>query len=154
MKIKLNYLTFTYNICKLNQGDIMKEISKSLLRYKWYIVLVILLLIVQAYCNLALPTYTSNIINVGIEESGITSVVPIKLKESTFNSLLSNSEYSSKIKSSYECLDGVCTNINDSLTEEDVMSSLEKMYNTTNRSEIINNLKCINQKFILQSILL
>ncbi len=119
----------------------MKEIVACLSKYKWAILAVIGLLIMQAYCNLALPTYTSNIVNVGIEQSGITSVVPIKLKESTFNSLLENSGYSSVIKSSYECISGVCTKVNDNLSESDVISSLEKMYNTTIRSEIINNLK-------------
>ncbi len=141
MKVKEFHLTFTVNKCKLNYGDIMKEIVKCLSKYKWAILAVIGLLIIQAYCNLALPTYTSNIVNVGIEESGITSVVPIKLKESTFNSLLENSEYSSAIKSSYECTSGVCTKVNDNLSESDVTPFLEKMYNTTNRSEIINNLK-------------
>lgn len=134
-------MTFIIHECKLNYGDIMKEIVKCLSKYKWAILAVIGLLIMQAYCNLALPTYTSNIVNVGIEESGITSVVPIKLKESTFNSLLENSGYSSVIKSSYECTSGVCTKINDNLSESDVISSLEKIYNTTTRSEIINNLK-------------
>lgn len=134
-------MTFIIHECKLNYGDIMKEIVKCLSKYKWAILAVIGLLIMQAYCNLALPTYTSNIVNVGIEESGITSVVPIKLKESTFNSLLENSGYSSVIKSSYECISGVCTKVNDNLSESDVAPSLEKIYNTTTRSEIINNLK-------------
>ena len=134
-------MTFIIHECKLNYGDIMKEIVKCLSKYKWAILAVIGLLIMQAYCNLALPTYTSNIVNVGIEESGITSVVPIKLKESTFNRLLENSEYSSVIKSSYECTSGVCSKVNDNLSESDVAPLLEKMYNTTNRSEIINNLK-------------
>ena len=140
-KVKEIHLTFIIHECKLNYGDIMKEIVKCLSKYKWAILAVIGLLITQAYCNLALPTYTSNIVNVGIEQSGITSVVPIKLKESTFNSLLENSGYSSVIKSSYECISGVCTKVNDNLSESDVAPSLEKMYNTTTRSEIINNLK-------------
>ena len=140
-KVKEIHLTFIIHECKLNYGDIMKEIVKCLSKYKWAILAVIGLLITQAYCNLALPTYTSNIVNVGIEQSGITSVVPIKLKESTFNSLLENSGYSSVIKSSYECISGVCTKVNDNLSESDVAPSLEKIYNTTTRSEIINNLK-------------
>lgn len=140
-KVKEIHLTFIVHECKLNYGDIMKEIVKCLSKYKWAILAVIGLLIMQTYCNLALPTYTSNIVNVGIEQSGITSVVPIKLKESTFNSLLENSGYSSVIKSSYECISGVCTKVNDNLSESDVAPSLEKMYNTTTRSEIINNLK-------------
>lgn len=140
-KVKEIHLTFIIHECKLNYGDIMKEIVACLSKYKWAILAVIGLLIMQAYCNLALPTYTSNIVNVGIEQSGITSVVPIKLKESTFNRLLENSGYSSVIKSSYECISGVCTKVNDNLSESDVAPSLEKIYNTTTRSEIINNLK-------------
>lgn len=119
----------------------MKEISRCLLKYKCLILAVIALLIVQAYCNLALPTFTSNIVNVGIESSGITSVVPIKLTSSTFNSLLLNASDESLIRRSYECDNFVCTKINDNLTEKEVLPSLEKIYNTTNRSEIINNLK-------------
>lgn len=119
----------------------MKEISRCLLKYKCLILAVIALLIVQAYCNLALPTFTSNIVNVGIESSGITSVVPIKLTSSTFNSLLLNASDESLIRRSYKCDNVICTKINDNLTEEEVLPSLEKIYNTTNRSEIINNLK-------------
>ena len=119
----------------------MKEISRCLLKYKCPILAVIALLIVQAYCNLALPTFTSNIVNVGIESSGITSVVPIKLTSSTFNSLILNASDENLIRRSYECANFVCTKINDNLTEKEVLPSLEKIYNTTNRSEIINNLK-------------
>lgn len=119
----------------------MKEISRCLLKYKCLILAVIALLIVQAYCNLALPTFTSNIVNVGIESSGITSVVPIKLTSSTFNSLILNASDENLIRRSYECANFVCTKINDNLTEKEVLPSLEKIYNTTNRSEIINNLK-------------
>ncbi len=119
----------------------MKKISRCLLKYKCLILAVIALLIVQAYCNLALPTFTSNIVNVGIESSGITSVVPIKLTSSTFNSLILNASDENLIRRSYECANFVCTKINDNLTEKEVLPSLEKIYNTTNRSEIINNLK-------------
>ena len=119
----------------------MKEISRCLLKYKCHILAVIALLIVQAYCNLALPTFTSDIVNVGIESSGITSVVPIKLTSSTFNSLLLNASDESLIRRSYERDNFVCTKVNDNLTEKEVLPSLEKIYNTTNRSEIINNLK-------------
>ena len=119
----------------------MKEISKCLLKYKYLILSVILLLVVQAYFNLALPTYTSDIINVGIEASGIDSVVPIKLREEVYNELLLNVEDDSKIISSYECESGVCSLISSDLKEEDVLLCLESMYNTTNKSEIINKLK-------------
>ena len=40
------------------------------------IIVVILLLVVQALCDLELPQYTSDIINNGIGQSGISSNVP------------------------------------------------------------------------------
>lgn len=119
----------------------VKEIKESLFKYKFLILFVILLLIVQAYFNLSLPTYTSDIINVGIESSGVESVVPLKLKEETFSKLLNNTNDVSLIKNSYSCIDGVCSLINEDLSESDVFYSLESMYDTTNRSEIINYLK-------------
>ena len=54
----------------------MKEILKVLKKYIFAILLVVILLVIQAKCDLALPEYTSNIINVGIQQSGISSVVP------------------------------------------------------------------------------
>ena len=37
---------------------------------------IVLLLIVQAYCDLALPQYTSDIVDVGIQQGGITMLRP------------------------------------------------------------------------------
>lgn len=37
--------------------------------------LIIVLLVIQANCDLSLPTYTSNIVNVGIQQSGIEDAV-------------------------------------------------------------------------------
>lgn len=43
------------------------------------IILVIILLFLQAYCDLALPQYMSNIVNVGIQQGGVESVIPQKI---------------------------------------------------------------------------
>lgn len=123
----------------------MKEILKTLFKYKWTILIIVILLFMQAYCNLALPSYTSDIINVGIEESGITSIVPEKIRVSEFNKLLNYVSDKEKIKEAYECGD-VCVLI----TKDDLTSELEvPMSNLVsngessdlNRSEIINYLK-------------
>lgn len=45
----------------------MKYLKKS----AGYIILIIALLFLQAYCDLSLPDYTSKIVNVGIQQSGI-----------------------------------------------------------------------------------
>lgn len=123
----------------------MKEIFKTLFKYKWTMLIIVILLFMQAYCNLALPSYTSDIINVGIEESGITSIVPEKIRVSEFNKLLNYVSDKEKIKEAYECSD-VCVLI----TKDDLTSELEvPMSNLVsngessdlNRSEIINYLK-------------
>jgi len=63
----------------------MKNILATLKDYKWQIILVLILLVIQAYCNLALPTYTSDIVNVGIQQNGIESLIPISIKESDYS---------------------------------------------------------------------
>ena len=42
------------------------------------ILVIIALLVVQAYCDLALPSYTSDIVDVGITNGGIENVAPEK----------------------------------------------------------------------------
>ena len=54
----------------------------KLLGKKWLpIAVIIVLLFVQAYCDLALPEYTSNIVNIGIQQSGIEDAVPEKIRQ-------------------------------------------------------------------------
>ena len=65
----------------------MKEILKTLSKYKWSILLVIGLLVGQAYCDLALPTYTSNIVNIGIQNGGVENITPIAMREETYNNI-------------------------------------------------------------------
>ena len=42
------------------------------------IIFVVVLLVIQAYCDLSLPSYMSKIVNVGIQQSGIDCVTPEK----------------------------------------------------------------------------
>ena len=62
----------------------MKSIFKNMLPYWKTIVIVIALLFVQAWCDLSLPAYTSDIIDVGIQNNGIEHVVPESLTEDEF----------------------------------------------------------------------
>ncbi len=83
----------------------MKDILK---KYTGKIILVVLLLLVQAYCDLALPDYTSKIINVGIQQKGISSEVADVLTDKTFDNL---SALDSKLKGYYEKVDKTDKNI-------------------------------------------
>ena len=66
----------------------MKHIFKTLKKYTWQILLVILLLFLQANCNLELPNYTSKIVDVGIQQSGIEDNVLEVIRESEYNKLM------------------------------------------------------------------
>lgn len=66
----------------------MLKLVPYMKKYAGYVVLIIMLLFGQAYCDLALPSYTSNIVNVGIQQSGIEDAVPDKLREETAQVLM------------------------------------------------------------------
>lgn len=73
----------------------MKNIFRNLKKYWYFVILILALLIVQAYCDLSLPDYTSNLIDVGIANSGIEHAVPQYLSEKGFlevEAFLSNEE--------------------------------------------------------------
>lgn len=71
------------------------------------IVAVVMLLVVQAVCDLSLPDYTSNIVNVGIQQSGIENAVPKVIRESELNknTLFMNNSDKEKVEESYTLLD-------------------------------------------------
>ena len=54
----------------------MLRISRYFKVYLWPILLAIVLLFVQALCDLSLPNYMSNIVNVGIQQGGIADAAP------------------------------------------------------------------------------
>ncbi len=65
----------------------MIKIFKNFKNSKGSVILIIMLLILQAYCDLALPQYTSDIVDVGIQQSGIENAVPKQIREETYQSL-------------------------------------------------------------------
>ena len=54
----------------------MKNIFRFLSHYLWAVALVVVLLIAQAFFELALPDYTSDLLNYGLQQGGITDAVP------------------------------------------------------------------------------
>ena len=62
----------------------MINIFRNLKKYWYLVILILVLLFVQAYCDLSLPDYTSNLIDVGIANSGMEHAVPEYLTESGF----------------------------------------------------------------------
>lgn len=66
----------------------MKKLFQFLKPYAAQVLLILCVLVVQAYCDLSLPTYTSDIVNVGIQQSGIDEEVPENISEEEMNRLL------------------------------------------------------------------
>lgn len=78
------------------------------------IILIIILLAIQALCDLELPSYTSDIINNGIQGGGITSSVPEVLTEDLFGAILRISDDKIAIDVSYDYI------ITDNLSKQDL----------------------------------
>ena len=73
--------------CRKNRFN-RKELFQFLKQYAPRVLLILCVLVVQAYCDLSLPTYTSNIVNVGIQQSGIDEEIPENISEEEMNRLL------------------------------------------------------------------
>lgn len=75
----------------------LKQCKKSVLA-------IIVLLVVQAYCDLALPQYTSDIVDVGIQQGGIEYAAPEQMRKETFDRLkkLMTSEEKEAAEAFYE----------------------------------------------------
>ena len=65
----------------------MIKIFKQLGRHWAACLAVVALLVVQAYCDLSLPDYTSKIVDVGIQQGGIESPVPDTVRDTTLQAL-------------------------------------------------------------------
>ena len=65
----------------------MGKIAKYLAQAWPATLIVFLLLVVQAFCDLRLPQYTSDIVDVGIGQGGIEYAAPEKLREETYEDL-------------------------------------------------------------------
>lgn len=59
------------------------RIVKNLANHKIAVALVVVLLAVQAFCDLSLPNYTSDIVDIGIQQSGIEHAATSQLSERT-----------------------------------------------------------------------
>ena len=62
----------------------MSKIFKNMIPYWKSILVILVLLFVQAWCDLSLPSYTSDIIDVGIQNSGVEHVTPKRITEEEF----------------------------------------------------------------------
>ncbi len=84
----------------------MHKLLKYLKKSTIPIIVVIGLLVLQAYCDLSLPAYTSDIVDVGIQQGGIKTPLPKVLRESQMNKiqLVVNPENKDMVLDSYRLL--------------------------------------------------
>ena len=101
---------------------ILKYLKKS---WAW-IILILALLIVQAYCDLSLPQYTSDIVDTGIQQSGIDSCLPEQMRSSEMDKLTLFLEDGEKdeLLSAYTA-DGDVYRLNE--IDKDTKASLEEL---------------------------
>ncbi len=65
----------------------MFKLMKYLKESKVSVAIIVALLILQAYCDLALPSYTSDIVDVGIGQNGIENAVPEVMRPETLEGI-------------------------------------------------------------------
>lgn len=79
------------------------QIVKYLLEHKVAVVAIALFLVVQAVCDLSIPTYTADIVNVGIQQSGVTHDSPDQIRPETLDTvcLMVDDDQSQEIRDAY-----------------------------------------------------
>jgi len=85
----------------------MLKIIKHLKPFVASIIAVICLLSIQAVCDLSLPDYMSNIVNVGIQQKGVENAVPGVIRKSELDklTLFMNENEKKKVDDNYVLLD-------------------------------------------------
>ena len=132
----------------------MLKLLKHLKPYLSSIIVAILLLFVQAICDLSLPDYMSNIVNVGIQQEGIENSVPNIIKKSDLDKLFifMSDENKNIVKKNYMLLSKDRLNNNDYneyLDKYPVLNNEDLYKLNTKDSKNINELNNIFAKPML-----
>ena len=128
---------------------------------KWYIIIfIILLLFVQVYCELTLPDYTSDIVDVGIQNQGIEYPIPEKITEESYGALLIFMDEDGKdlIDSYYNKEDGIYKLDVYSLTDKQLddlktvmlLPEMMTLMMTSDSEEALNMQKGLSEKMGIQ----
>ena len=82
----------------------MLKVLKNLKESAISVLVIVILLCVQAATDLALPTYTSKIVNIGIQQGGIENAAPEYIAKSQMDNLLKFTNDDEKILNEYELI--------------------------------------------------
>ena len=66
----------------------MRKLFAYLRPYWKSVLAIVALLVVQAFCDLSLPTYTSDIVDVGIQQGGVSQVAPEQIRADSLEKLM------------------------------------------------------------------
>ena len=85
----------------------MLKLVKHLKSSVGSIILIIGLLMIQAICDLSLPDYTSNIVNIGIQQGGVENALPDVIRKSELEkiTLFMNNQDKKEVEKSYKLID-------------------------------------------------
>ncbi len=85
----------------------MLKVLKNLKKSFWSVVIIVALLCLQAAADLALPDYTSKIVNVGIQSGGIKTAVPKVISKENMDILLIFTDSDNEILDNYSFINDV-----------------------------------------------
>ncbi len=109
----------------------MIKLFKFLKPYGGAVLVILCVLVVQAYCDLSLPTYTSDIVNVGLQQKGIDEKVPEMIGEEDLDHLLLfvPAEKQETVKEAYVAKEAVSENYEGNVLElaEDVKEDKDRV---------------------------
>lgn len=109
------------------------------------ILAIVVLLMVQAICDLSLPDYTSRIVNVGIQQGGVENAIPKVIRKSELDKLMlfMTEEEKSKVIDCYSIVD-------ESKTKDYPIAAQEEVYELHMKDEeVLDEINSILGKSIL-----
>ncbi|MEG0805778.1 MAG: ABC transporter ATP-binding protein [Lachnospiraceae bacterium] len=104
----------------------MTKIFNYLWKHRGAVAIIIALLIIQAICDLSLPSYMSDIVDIGVSQSGIETAVPIKSSEDYFDALclFMTRKDEDTVRQYYQLEDGIYEQMDISKSREEELNDI------------------------------
>ena len=116
----------------------MKNIFRFLAGAKGAVAVIVGLLIIQAYCDLSLPSYTRDLLNIGLQQNGIADAVPDTIRAESLEmlELFLSDEDTEKAEAAY------------SEADEEGIRSLKKI--TADEREALDGILALPESVVFQ----
>ncbi|MCC8028611.1 MAG: ABC transporter ATP-binding protein/permease [Lachnospiraceae bacterium] len=105
----------------------MKNLIRPLKHHIPAVLIIVCLLIIQAFCQLSLPSYTSDIVDVGIEQGGVEDAAAVQISEETMEYLMlfMDEDDAEVVEDAYTLEDGIWYLDEDISDTEEVSGALQ-----------------------------